>query len=189
MIRVLEFKTEYRSAGRDPVDWVLLAPVGADFEKTQTWHRVAKVRPPEDVDDTTRDSAHYQDMAAKWSIIGPAYAAWRDGEELPQDGTPLAAWSGVTTEQAKFLKAMGIRTVEDVRDMGDAAVEKLKFPNARKLPALAKMWLEGEAVAQKDAKIAEMEERMAAMQELLEEKMQAEQPKRGPGRPKKTEAA
>lgn len=194
MLRVLDFKTEYRTAGRDPIDWVLLAPIGADFEKTQTWHRVAKLVPPADADDATRSSATYQDMEAKWSIIGPAYDAWKNGQELPEDGTPLEAWSGVTAEQAKFMKAMGVRTVEDVRDMGDATLEKLRFPNARKLPGLAKMWLEGEAVAEKDAQIAEMAEKMAAMEELLNERMAADQQddkpaKRGPGRPRKSEAA
>lgn len=189
MIRVLEFRTTYR-VGKEPYDEVLIAPVGADFEKTQTWHRVKNIRPPESVDSQTAESLSYKDMKAKWTIIGPAYEAWRNGQELPETGTPLEAWSGVTADQARFMRNMGVRTVEDVRDAGDATLEKLKFPNARQLPKLAKSWLEGAAVAEKDAQIAEMEERMKAMQELLEEKMGEAKPKRGPGRPKKeTEAA
>lgn len=189
MIRVIEFKTEYRSAGQEPVDWVLVAPIGADFEKTQTWHRVTKLMPPAHADDTIRSSATFQDMEAKWGIVGPAYSAWKDGQDLPESGTPLEAWSGVTPEQVKFLKALDIRTVEDVRGMGDATIEKLRFPSARKLPSLAKMWLEGEAIAQKDARIVELEDRMAVMAEMLEERAtaQAEAQKRGPGRPRKSE--
>lgn len=188
MIRVLEFKTEYRVA-KDPVDMVLVAPLGAEFEKTQTWHRVAKITPDPDMPEDKAGSATYQDMIAKWKVIGPAYDAWKNGNALPDDGTPLSAWSGVTAEQAKFMKSVGIRTVEEVRDMGEATVEKLRFPNARKLPALAKSWLEGENVAEKDAKILEMQAKMDAMAEMLEEQMKADKPKRGRPPKQETEAA
>lgn len=188
MIRVMQFKTEYRS-GKDPIDWVLVAPMGAEFEKTQTWHRVSKIMPDEKVDPVIRESAPYQDMIKKWAIIGPAYSAWRNGQELPEDGTPLSAWSGVTSEQAEFMKSVGIYTVENVRDMGEATLEKLRFPNARRLPALAKSWLEGEQVAEKDAKILEMQAQIDAMAEMLEENMQAEKPKRGRPKKEETEAA
>lgn len=180
MLRVVEFKTQYR-VGKDPVDMVLLAPQGPGFEKTRTWHRVKDLRPPEN---PPRNAASFEDMQAKWSVIGPLYEAWKSGTELPEHGTPLEAWSGVTADQAQFLKAMGIRTVEDVRDMGDAAVAQLRFPHARQLPKLAKDYLEGADSAAKDAQIAEMAERMAAMEAMLEE---TTKPKRGPGRPKKTE--
>lgn len=186
MIRVIEFKTQYR-AGKDPVDMVLVAPIGADFERTQTWQRVSKITPPSDIDDTAKESMSYKDMVARWSIVGPQYEAWRNGQELPDDGTPLGAWSGVTSDQATFLRSMGVRTVEEVAELGDASIEKLHFPDARRLPGMAKKWLAGEATTQKDAKIADMEEQMAAMKELLEEQMSANAPKKR-GRPPKAEA-
>ena len=189
MLRVIEFRAEERSNGKR-VDWVLIAPVGDSFDKTQSWHRVAKVRPPEDVSEQVLQSASYKDMAARWSVVGPAYEAWLSGNEMPEDGTPLGAWSGVTPEQAAALRSMGVRTVEEVTKLGDSALGKLKFPNARKLPGMAKSWLEGTVSAEKDSKIAQMEEEMAAMRELLEERLKAEaENKRGPGRPRKTEAA
>jgi hypothetical protein len=181
MIRIVEFKTEYR-ANRDPVDMVLIAPIGAAFERQQTWHRVKDLTPPDTQDDAILGSQKFQDIAAKWTVIGPAYEAWKAGNELPEEGTPLEAWSGVTTEQAKFLKAMGIKTVEAVRDMGDRSVEACRWPNARKMPELAKRWLEGDGEAKKAAKISELEEQIAIMREMLEEKQEA---KRGPGRPRK----
>lgn len=177
MLRVLEFRSEYR-VGKEPVDWVLIAPLGPDFEKTQTWKRVEKMRPPANADENTKESLTFKDMEAKWSIIGPAYAAFKEGSELPENGTPLEAWQGVTKEQAKFLKAQGVASVEDVAQLGDAALEKLNFPNARRLPELAKKWLDGASVAQKDAEIAEMKEQMAIMREMLEEKAQ-DKPRRG----------
>lgn len=178
MLNVVEFKTQYR-ASKDPVDWVLISPLGPDLDKTQTWHRINKIRPPEDVDSNVRESLSYQDMVAKWSVIGPAYEAWKNGHELPETGTPLDAWSGVTRDQAKFMKDMGIKTVEDVRDMPDATMEKLRIPNVRSLPGLAKKYLEGESLASKDAEIEEMKEQIRVMAEMLEES----KPKRG--RPKK----
>lgn len=181
MIRIVEFKTEYR-VGRDPVDWVCLAPAGAAFTKTQTWHRIERVRPPE----PAQDGDSYHDMVAKWSVIGPAYEAWKAGTEIPLDGTPLEAWSGVTPDQARFLKAMQIRTVEEVRDMGDKEIDAIRWPNARQLPKLAREFLESTDSVAKDAKIAELEERMSAMVEMLESQA-AEKPKRGRP-PKKQEA-
>jgi hypothetical protein len=180
MLRIVEFKTEY-PAGRDPVDMVLIAPIGAAFERQQTWHIVKHLRPEQNPDDTLKASQKYQDLAAKWSVIGPAYDAWKAGNEMPEDGTPLDAWSGVTVEQAKFLKAMGIKTVEAVRDMGDRSIESCRWPNARKMPELAKRWLEGDGEAKKAAKISDLEEQIAIMREMLEEKTE----KRGPGRPRK----
>ena len=182
MIRVIKFWSEYR-VGKDPVDWVLLAPRGEDFERTQTPHRVNKIN-PENWPELKRSGDSFKDAEAKWSIIGPAYEAWKRGEELPEDGTPLEAWAGVTPEMAKALKDQDIRTVEDVREMGDGVMAKLRLPNARNLPALAAKFLDGQSVAEKDAQIKEMEERMKAMEALLEESM--EKPKRG--RPRKEAA-
>lgn len=173
MIRVLRFKQEYR-ANRDPIDLVLVAPLGADFDKTQTWHRVSKIRPPETDDHNILESLSYQDMTAKWSIIGPQYEAWKSGSELPETGTPLAAWSGVTGDQAKHMQGLGIRTVEDVAAMGESTIEKLRIPDARRLPALASKWLKGADAASKDAEIEVLKEQMTAMAELLEERVAAD---------------
>ena len=184
MFRIVKFWTEYRGT-KDPIDMVEIAPEGPGFEKTRTAHRVDRLRPPEDVSETARDSLHYTAMVARWNLIGPAYEAWKAGNEIPDHGTPLAAWSGVSPEQAQALRQMGITTVEAVRDAGDATLAKLHMPNARQLPKLAGDFLSGADAASKDAKIAEMEDRIAAMAEMLEERT-----KRGPGRPKKeTEAA
>ena len=187
--RVIEFKTVYR-VGKDPVDKVLLAPAGAAFEKTRTWHAIKDIKPAEDADNNVKESLNYQAMLGRWETIGPLYEAWKKGQELPETGTPLEAWGGVTAEQVAALKAMGIRTVEDVAEMGDRAAEQLRMPNARKLPELAKSFLGNTDMAARDAENAELKERIAAMEEMLAEKMNEDAPKkRGPGRPKKAEAA
>ncbi len=184
MIRIIEFKTDYIKGpeGTKAVDKVLLAPIGADHTKTQTWRRVEKIRPPETDDPGVRESLSYKDMAAKWSVVGPAYEAWRNGQEIPETGTPLAAWAALSPEQAKLLKAQGVRTVEDIAELSDASLSALPFPNARKLPDMAQKYLSGESAAQKDARIDDLEAKLAAALEMLEEQ---QKPKRGPGRPKK----
>ena len=175
-IRAVEFKTDYN--GSKPVDWVKIAPSGEGHMKTQTWHRVEKLRPRVTNDDRQRASDTHVAMTARWSVIGPAYDAWKAGTEIPENGTPLAAWSGVSPDIAALLRGMAIHTVEDVRDMSESTFTKIPMPNARKLPQLAKEFLEGADSASKDARIAEMEERMAAMAEMLEAQA-AEKPKRG----------
>jgi hypothetical protein len=81
---------------------------------------------------------------------------------------------------------MGILSVEARAAMSDSTIETLPFPGRRDLPKLAKMFLE----AQKDADLA------AQNAELLERcrgdgrnfwKSRADEPKRGPGRPRKEE--
>jgi hypothetical protein len=81
---------------------------------------------------------------------------------------------------------MGIYTVENVRDMGEGSISRLPFPNAKQLPKLAGEFLSSKGEAEKDKMIADMQERMAIMEEMLA----ASQPeKRGPGRPRKQEEA
>jgi len=185
MIRVIKFWTEYR-VGKDPRDWVLVAPMGEDFERTQTPHRVHKIN-PDNWPENKRTGASYQDAVAKWSVIGPAYEAWKKGTEIPPEGTPLEAWAGVTPEMVSILKSLDVRTVEELRDAGDAVLAKIRLPNARNLPNMAKKFLDSQSSAEKDAKITEQEERIAAMEAMLEEMSKKEEPKRR-GRPPKQKA-
>lgn len=184
-IRVMEFKTVYK--GDKGTDWVKIAPIGEAVERTQTWHRVEKLRPRADVDDSKRNSLTHTHMLEQWKVVGPALEAWKAGTEVPESGTPLAAWPGVSPEQAAILRKLGIVTVEHVRDMSESTVTKLPFPGARKLPGLAGDYLAGKDSADLQAQLQAANERMAAMEEMLAAKTDPE--KRAPGRPKKTEAA
>ena len=177
---VCGFKTEYR--GERAIDWVEIAPSGEAFDRTKTWHRIKDLTPPLNVDDSRADSMAHKVMVARWNIIAPKYEAWKRKEEIPLDGLPLAAWSGVSPEQAAHLKAMGIMTVEGVRDMTEGAFTRLPFPNAWQLPKLAASFLSSLGEAEKDRQLTEMAERMAIMEEMLAAQMPE---KRGPGRPKK----
>lgn len=181
-IVVIGFKTEYK--GTRAVDWVHVAPSGEAFDRTKTWHRIKDVTPPTDIDDDKRDSLTFIDISARWDVIRPAYEAWKNGEDIPETGTPLAAWSGLNPEQASILRRMHIKTVEDVAKMSDSTTDKLPFPNARKIPLLAKDFLASKDKVDAAAELDAMRERVAVMEEMLAEAST----KRGPGRPKKEEA-
>jgi hypothetical protein len=61
--------------------------------------------------------------------------------------------------------------LEEVRDIDDQSLSVLNWPNARKLPEMAAAYLSGQDGAAKDAELAEMRERMRAMEDMLEEQM------------------
>lgn len=178
---VLEFKTDYTSG--KAVDKVLVAPIGEGFDRSQTWYPVHTLEPKGSEKGQMADI-----MRARWDVIGPKYNAWKKGEEVPESGTPLGAWAGLSADQAKYLKAMGIVTVEQVAEMNDSAIERLPFPGRRDLPKLAKTFLASKGEADLAAKNAELQERIAAMEDMLLDRSD-DKPKRGPGRPRKDEAA
>ena len=189
-IRVLGFKTEYKvSDGKPkPVDWVLYAPISAPLTM-QTWARISDMMPPERDINNDDEGKKLAFMRHRWAMIEPAYLAWKQGNDIPVDGTPLSAWAGITPEQVRVLQGQGIRTVEEIAKMTDGAAAKVHLPNVRDMIKQARLFLESadaavaaQKAAQQDARIADLEEKLAAAMELLEQNVK---PKRGPGRPLK----
>ena len=187
MIRIHGFKRTYK--GDRAIDWVEISSRSAisDTGETtsSTWHRIHHLRPREaDAEDR---NFRYNAQMAVWQHVEPAYEAWQAGQVLPEIGTPLAAWAGVTAETAEMLAQFQIRTVEDVRDMTDTMVQSVPVPGMRDLRKAAGEWLAGKGLADTTEKVAQLEAQLAAALEMLAERN--EPGKRGPGRPRKTEAA
>lgn len=194
-IRVMGFRTDYakniETGRRDKaVDFVCYAPVHS-IMSTRIWERVNDLRPPEslDGDDEGKKMAF---LRHRWAMIEPAYEAWKKGAELPVNGTPLGAWPGINQDQAQVFIRAGLRTVEDVASMPDSVLTKVHLPNVREFRQQAKAFLEAtdrnvvaDKLAQQDKQIQDLNERLAAAMELLDE---ANKPKRGPGRPRKEES-
>jgi len=176
MFVVIDFKTEYK--GSKSVDWVLVAPTGEAFERSRTWYPVSTLEPSDKMEGQMGEI-----MRSRWDVIGPAYEAWKKGEEVPEDGTALGAWAGISVDQAKFLKSVGIVTVEAVAEMSDSTIETIPFPGRRELPKMARAFLKSKGQTDLAEENAKLHERMAAMEAMLAEK------KRSPGRPRKNEAA
>ena len=132
-----------------------------------------------------------------WDFIRPRYEAWKNNQELPETGTPLAAWNHLTPAQAEILRVNGIRSVEDVTMLTDSHYTRIPIPNLRSIVDAAKKFLDSKDVnkfsaemAAKDQQLADANARIDQMAEMLAKLMQEKDaPKRGPGRPPKAEEA
>ena len=207
VVRVLEFKTEYVMRNGQPVarDWVKYAP--RHNIHAETWEIVKTITPPESGFEDDDDGTKMAYMSALWSQVGPAYEAWKKGLEMPEDGTPLAAWSGLSVEQAKVFRASGIKTVEEIRDMTDNQLGKIMLPGVRTIKKMATEFLGSKDKTESAARVAGLEEQNAVMSAQLQEMAamiaemrnrpavtdddgeEEDAPRRGRGRPRKAEAA
>jgi hypothetical protein len=131
-----------------------------------------------------------------WSILGPHYNAWKSNNEIPEHGTPLAAWSGITPQEAEVLKQFNIPTVEELSVLQDSVMARISLPNIRAKRDMAQRYLASadtrkteQALAEKDQQIADLQAKLENLAEMMAERLEAEPPKRGPGRPPKQASA
>lgn len=105
------------------------------------------------------------------------YEAFKRGIELAPDGTPLEEWPILAASQRAELKAMGLLTVEHVRDMNDHVIQRIKM-GGRKLKEAAEIFLDDAArIAattrlaadndRKDAEIAVLRRQIEEMGQLM----------------------
>lgn len=110
------------------------------------------------------------------------YAAFKAG--LSQDiGSPLAVLPFLNEARAKELEFFNIKTVEQLAGMADTV--KQRFMGADLLSQQAQAWLAqfnsgatvrkemNEAIAERDAKIADLQARFAALEALAANKLEA----------------
>ncbi len=171
-LHIIKFQERY-TAKRGAEDWVLMGPKGEALERTKSWHRVKDLIPKDlsqmDDDDAEviRNGLSYQAMQARWSVIEPKYKAWKAGREIPDDGTPLGAWSGCTSDQADYLRKLGLVTVEQVANMNEATISKIPFPDPRGFRAMAKAFVEAKPNEEVRQENAELKQRLAALEEAI----------------------
>jgi hypothetical protein len=136
------------------VDMVSWTKIG-DPLKPRIGEKVSRIMP---------NASKKRPAALEWATIEPAYRAWKAGQEIPVDGTPLAAWSGCDRTLADALKGRGVLTVETFAGLEDHRLASLGVPDARRRQEMAKAFLtaqKGEAVvaaelAKRDREIAEL---------------------------------
>jgi hypothetical protein len=164
------------------VDWVTYAPSHSPMG-TSTTERVRHLRPSQDIIEG-ENAEKTRFMMARWAAIEPAFEAWKAGHELPTHGTPLSVWPGVSTAMAEELKKYNVRTVEDVRDLAESQLERIRLPNMRELRSSAKAFLDNlkasESAEREVARdnevellrqaLAEQQEKLAAAMQLLEDR-------------------
>jgi hypothetical protein len=111
------------------------------------------------------------------------FTAFKQGEDIPADGTPLHELPGISQSQIGLLVVHGLRTVEDVAELDHSTANRIGI-EALAAHKLAKSWVERRksdapliAAAESEAKheaernadkarIAQLEARVAALQEL-----------------------
>lgn len=214
MIRVLGFKTTYerlpvkggpldenldekgfkldakgkRHMENVEVDWVNYAPSHSPIN-TSTWERIKHLEVTEEML-SGEETQKLTLMRIRWDQINTAYQAWKSGHEVPVNGTPLAAWAGVTAEKAEVLRRFSIRTVEEVANLGEGQLEKIQLPGMRDLRKQAAIFLQGKGaadaaareadrdneIAALKAQLTETQERFSAAMDLLEEKTNPKEP-------------
>lgn len=171
--RILKFYTKYvtRDGKHEPVDMVDICGHGMAQSRV-TPHSIKHLRAINPNGDT--DNPAWAMAKMRWDYIQPHYEAWKEGQELPASGTPLAAWPGVTPEQAEVLKGAGFRSVEDIAHATDSVIGRVPMPGIRDLANQARLFLDNKdtadvaaALVQKDREMAELREQLEEMRQLV----------------------
>lgn len=195
----------------DAIDWVEYGQIGSG-QKSTTVDRISRLRdklvPLADrPDDLATKMAH-----ARWNAIKPFYEAWKTGEEMPDSGTPLAAWNALAPEQAAIFKTNGVRTVEEVAALTDVHLARIQVPRLRELITQAQCFIEAQDANRIAYSLEARDEQIKAQQAELDDQKQTiaallqkvdglaslladssdeqkqddrDTPRRGPGRPRK----
>lgn len=198
MIFIKRFYTEYKiqaDGSTKEVDWVEYGPIGS-AQYLMSPHRIKDLQPA-NLDGKNSSNPVIQMAHARWNLIRPKYEAWKSGQTVAVNGTPLAAWNGVSAAQAENLRMNGVHTVEDVAKLTDAHKNRIRIPGLTNIVENAKRFLLSvdktavtKALEEKDAQIADLKAKQDEMMATLAAiKAQQEAPKRGPGRPPKVREA
>jgi hypothetical protein len=201
---IKRFWTEYKPAPteEDPhklreVDWVAYAPIGS-IQKTLLTEAIPRLSAVQPMEGRSAQNPAVQMAHMRWNAIKPHYEAWKLGREAPVDGTPLAAWNGVSSEQAELFRMKGVRTVEQVAALTDTHKQSMGVPGLHEIVDNAKRFLTAQdkgavakALATKDAEVAALKEQINTQSEqiaeliaMVKEAQAAEAPKKRGPKPK-----
>jgi hypothetical protein len=152
-IHPLEFWTDYQPAPdgtMTPFEWVRWVKKG-DAHGATTEEKIVRAQRTADI----------------WNALRPHYEAWKRGQDVVVDGTPLDAVPFVTKEVVKVFARVHIRSVEDLANAEDAALAKLNIPGVRAMQHKARAFLD--AQSNLSGVSAELAELRAALAELRAE--------------------
>lgn len=118
--RAMEDKKASREAGQTiykDVNWVLVVP---PYSKDCFEHKVEKWF--EQVQKNVRNGRTPQMWLDRWK---EGYEKWKQGEEIPLNGTSVKNWPAITQAQCKTLLAANILTIEDLAQVNDQGLRRL----------------------------------------------------------------
>lgn len=101
------------------------------------------------------------------------YAAFKQAQETPQEGTPLSEWAAITRSQAEELAYMNVRTVEALAGLSDQQLQNTIPMSGFALREKAQRFLEQARGAAPASKLAAENEALKAKNVELEGKVEA----------------
>lgn len=172
-------------------DWVSYAPRGQD--RLVLNERVDHILNVNDM--MNRDHPAWIAANARREFIKPAYEAWKKGEEIPAEGTPLGVATFINEENREILKRAGIRTLEELIATPEHNRQRINVPRMREIVVQANRFLEMKdtnahmaALSKQDEEIKALRAQVEALMNMKAETVEIVE-KRGPGRPPKPKEA
>jgi len=162
------------------VDYIILIPHGSEGrtvieQEYQSW--LEKIRPQSGGDlmapggDTGTPVMAAARFPTAWlKLIEEGFKAWKEGRELPVDGTPLANWPVISPALVKNCLQLHVRTVEELAVISDEVVARLGM-SGRNLQQRAKAWVE--AKAEGGGKLGADLEKERALREAAENRIKS----------------
>jgi len=124
-----------------------------------------------------------------YNVYKQAFEAYKLGEELPVNGTPIKSWPMLTPAQIKMVLQANVRTVQDLANANEDAIAAIGM-GARSFKEKAKIWLESANQGKVTNRIADLERSVSAFEnrskedreyiELLEMKLKSLEKDDGP---------
>lgn len=117
---------------------------------------VVKKEVPQKPKEGEYPSAEYQEFHARF---GRQYEAWKQGLEVPVEGTDLRQFRLLTPAQIENCRAIKIFTVEQLAEANEEALKNIGM-GSRNLKSSAQRWLEfGNKGGKEVARIEELQEK------------------------------
>lgn len=131
------------------VDYALITPMGS---KDTIERRVLEWLPQ------LEQQVREERFRSSWlSAYRESYAAWKEGREIPVEGTPIMSWPALSPAQVQGVLNARVRTVEDLASANEETLQRLGM-GGRALKQRAVEWL----AASKD--VGKIAERAAALE-------------------------
>lgn len=97
------------------------------------------------------------------------FKAWKEGREVPVDGTPLTMWPALTPAQLKDLQGLHLRSVEDLAAANEEVIRRLGM-GGRALKQQAVEWLKAaNDVGKVAARVAALEVSKADQDKIIKD--------------------
>jgi hypothetical protein len=185
-LRIVGFRTEY--APLDPAN-PLLGMKATEFVDTTSVGNGKYTVTPQRIADAQRSTN------GMWDVIRPHYEAWKSGQDVPANGTPLAAWPAIRPEQIAVLRQFDIKTVEDLASLTDSILSRPGMTGLRSVRDAAVAWEKSKDTRAVAADVVSvkleneaLKQQMADLMALLGKDNTEEPVKRRPGRPRKEDS-